>query len=92
MRKTLEITAANVDPALLDLPWNIPLDQWGDDVVIALPRGISRHTVRFVKPSGRVLAVKEISEEIAYREYNMLRELEKLDVPTVEATVGSYHR
>ena len=86
MQKSLEITAANVDPALLDLPWNIPLEQWGDDVVVALPRGISRHIVRFVKLSGRILAIKEIGEEVAYSEYNLLRELGKIDIPTVEAT------
>lgn len=86
MQRSLEITAANVDPALLDLPWNLPLEEWGDDVVVALPRGISRHIVRFVKLSGRILAVKEIGEEVAYREYNLLRDLEKVDIPTVEAT------
>ncbi len=86
MHRTLEITAANVDPALLDLPWNLPLEEWGEDVVVALPRGISRHIVRFVKLSGRILAVKEIGEEVAYREYNLLRDLEKVDIPTVEAT------
>lgn len=86
MHKSLEITAANVDPALLDLPWNLPLEEWSEDVVVALPRGISRHIVRFVKLSGRILAVKEIGEEVAYREYNLLRDLEKVDIPTVEAT------
>ena len=35
----------------------------------ALPRGISRHVVRFVQLSGRVLAVKEIKADIARREY-----------------------
>ena len=86
MDRSLEITAANVDPALLDLPWNLPLEEWGDDVVVALPRGISRHIVRFVKLSGRILAVKEIGEEVAHSEYSLLRDLEKLDIPTVEAT------
>jgi hypothetical protein len=48
----LEITAARPDPALLDLPWRIPLEEWPEDLLAALPRGISRHVVRFVRLSG----------------------------------------
>ena len=43
----LEISAARPDPALLDLPWNVPLEEWPADHLVALPRGISRHVVRF---------------------------------------------
>jgi len=81
----LQISAARPDPALLDLPWSVPLEEWPEDVLAALPRGISRHVVRFVKLSGRVLAVKEISEDLARREYNLLRLLTRLDQPCVEA-------
>ncbi|MFW5473758.1 DUF4032 domain-containing protein [Knoellia sp. CPCC 206450] len=80
----LEITTARPDPALLDLPWSLPLEEWPEDHLAALPRGISRHVVRFVKLSGRVLAVKEIKEDIARREYAMLRNLRRLDQPSVE--------
>ena len=80
----LEITAARPDPALLDLPWRIPLEEWPEDLLAALPRGISRHVVRFVRLSGRVLAVKEIKADIAQREYEMLRNLGRMDMPCVE--------
>ncbi|GAA4112548.1 DUF4032 domain-containing protein [Knoellia locipacati] len=80
----LQITTARPDPALLDLPWSTPLEDWPEDLLAALPRGISRHVVRFVKLSGRVLAVKEIKEDIARREYAMLRNLRRLDQPAVE--------
>lgn len=80
----LEITTARPDPALLDLPWSLPLEEWPDEYLAALPRGISRHVVRFVHLSGRVLAVKEIKEDIARREYAMLRNLRRLDQPAVE--------
>ena len=80
----LQITAAAPDPALLDLPWHVPLEEWPSDVLAALPRGISRHVVRFVRLSGRVIAVKEIGETVAYREYELLRALRRLDVPSVE--------
>ena len=68
---------------MFDLPWSIPLEDWPDDHLAALPRGISRHIVRFVKLSGGVLAVKEIKADIAAREYGMLRALGRLDLPCV---------
>jgi hypothetical protein len=80
----LELTAARPDPALLDLPWRVPLEEWPEDLLAALPRGISRHVVRFVRLSGRVLAVKEIKVDLARREYEMLRNLRRLDMPAVE--------
>ena len=84
MPSALKITAAAPDPALLDLPWHIPLEDWPEKTLAALPRGISRHVVRFVRMSGQVLAVKEIGETVAYREYELLRDLGRLDVPSVE--------
>jgi hypothetical protein len=81
---SLSITSAVPDPALLDLPWDLPLETWPDETIAALPKGISRHIVRFVRLSGRVLAVKEIKEDIARREYEMLRNLRRLDQPSVE--------
>lgn len=80
----LEITAARPDPALLDLPWSLPLEDWPSEHLAALPRGISRHVVRFVKVSGKVIAVKEIRSDLAVREYNMLRFLKKIDQPCVQ--------
>lgn len=80
----LEISAARPDPALLDLPWDVPLEEWPQDRLAALPRGISRHVVRFVRLSGGVIAVKEIKADIARREYQMLRQLGRLDQPCVE--------
>ncbi len=80
----LQITAAAPDPALLDLPWSVPLEDWPEHTLAALPRGISRHVVRFARLSGRVVAVKEIKEELARREYGLLRLLQRLDVPCVE--------
>jgi hypothetical protein len=90
LRVPLEITAARPDPALLDLPWELPLEQWPSDQLAALPRGISRHVVRFVRMSGRVIAIKEIKDELARREYGLLRLLNRLDQPAVEplAVVG----
>lgn len=84
MASALDITAATVDPALLDLPWHLPLEQWPDENIAALPKGLSRHTVRFAHLSGYVIAIKETLADLAKREYEMLRNLAKLDVPCVE--------
>jgi hypothetical protein len=65
---TLQITSAAPDPALLDLPWYLPLEEWPANRLATLPRGISRHVVRFVQLSGNVLAAKEINEDLARRE------------------------
>jgi hypothetical protein len=81
---SMTITAATVDPGLLDLPWDLPLDAWPDETIVALPKGISRHLVRFVHLSGYVVAVKETSAELARSEYDMLRTLQRTDVPCVD--------
>jgi hypothetical protein len=81
----VRITSALVDPALLDLPWSTPLEQWPADHLVALPQGISRHIVRFVKLAGTVYAVKETGERVAEKEYDLLRALERIGFPSVEA-------
>ncbi|WP_157157052.1 DUF4032 domain-containing protein [Diaminobutyricimonas sp. LJ205] len=83
MTASLSITSAVTDPALLDLPWNLPLDVWPEDTIAALPKGISRHLVRFVHFGGHVIAIKETTAEMAGREYELLRTLQKIDIPCV---------
>jgi hypothetical protein len=84
MSGSLNITSATVDPALLDLPWNVPLDEWPKDHIALLPKGISRHLVRFANLSGYVIAIKETTSEMAKREYDMLRTLQRTDIPCVD--------
>ena len=81
----LQLLAAPSDPALLDLPWDTPLEDWPADQLVALPRGLSRHVVRFVRIGEAVFAVKEIAEKAALREYGLLRQLERREMPAVEA-------
>ena len=80
----LNITAATAEPALLDLPWHLPLVDWPKENIAALPKGLSRHTVRFAHLGDHVIAIKETLFDLAKREYEMLKRLEKLDVPCVE--------
>jgi hypothetical protein len=85
MSPQLSITAATAEPALLDLPWHLALENWPKENIAALPKGLSRHTVRFAHLSDHVVAIKETLFDLAKREYDMLRKLEKLDIPCVEA-------
>ena len=80
----LRVTATAVEPDLLFLPWATALEQWPAETTVALPRGISRHTVRFVRVNGNVYAVKEIEESFATREYGLLTDLVRLGAPCVE--------
>lgn len=81
----MRFTTVTADPSLLELPWAVPLEQWPVDHLVTLPRGISRHVVRFVRIDNDVYAVKEIAEAVAGREYDLLRTLERLGAPAVEA-------
>lgn len=87
----MEIIAVAANPGLLTLPWSVPLAQWPAEVTVAMPRGISRNVVRFVTLPGSsvrtagvgddVLAVKELPDWIARKEYRLLTELDHLDLP-----------
>jgi tRNA A-37 threonylcarbamoyl transferase component Bud32 len=80
----LRMVATRPNPALVTLPWHLSLDEWGDDVVVPLPRGLSRHIVRIVRLGKDVYAVKQTREHMANREYRLLRDLRRLALPTVE--------
>jgi hypothetical protein len=71
-------------PAFLDLPWDLPLEEWPSDRVVEVLRGISRHVVRFVRLNGSFYALKELPSPLADREYRLLGELGRRGVPAVE--------
>ena len=74
---------------LLSLPWSEPLEDWHDERLVEIRmRGISRHVVRFVAESGELYALKSISENLARREYRLLRNLAEVGVPAV-SVVGT---
>ena len=81
--QALKITAASSNPKMFTLPWHKPLATWPEDLLANLPRGISRHVVRFVHVGDEVYAMKEITRQVAEREYEILRRLQKLELPTV---------
>ncbi len=79
----LRIVANRPDPAILGLPWSTPLEEWSDDIVVPLPRGLSRHIVRIVRLGDRIYAVKETQDDIAFGEYRLLRDLQRIGLPAV---------
>lgn len=79
----LRIAANRPDPAIVTLPWSQPLEEWGEQYVVPLPRGISRHIVRIVRLREQVYAVKETQEEMATGEYRLLRNLQRIGLPAV---------
>lgn len=81
----LRMTGAPDEQGLVDLPWHVPLADWPSEQLVGLPRGLSRHVVRFVGVGQAVYAVKEIGTYAAWREYAVLRHLERSGVPTVVA-------
>ncbi|MEH0339082.1 DUF4032 domain-containing protein [Cutibacterium namnetense] len=76
--------SAKPDSRLLPLPWSTPLAQWPQERLVALPRGISRHVVRFITVGDDVYAAKEVVEHLAIHEYRLLHDLMRLDTPSVE--------
>ncbi|MGW2842496.1 DUF4032 domain-containing protein [Streptomyces sp. NPDC001493] len=82
----LQISATNPEhPALLlELPWHLPLEEWPEKYLVPLPRGISRHVVRYARAGADVIAVKELAERPAVREYDQLRTLDRLGIPAVD--------
>ena len=76
--------SAKPDARLIPLPWGTPLTDWPIERLVALPRGISRHVVRFIRVGDQVYAAKEVIEHLAIHEYRMLHDLMRLDTPSVE--------
>ena len=86
---TLRITGFGEEiAAITGLTWDLPLEEWPEDPALAEKRGISRHIVRLIRandqPDAEIYAVKETVSEFANREYAALRELRRLQAPSVD--------
>ncbi|NUN69205.1 MAG: DUF4032 domain-containing protein [Bacteroidetes bacterium] len=71
----------HVDPIfqreLRALPWHVPIAEWGGHGVhlLNIKRGISRHTVIFVRAGRFSFGIKEISEGISRKEIDHYEQL-----------------
>lgn len=70
-------------PDFLDLPWDTSLAGWTVPNLVDLPKGISRHEVRFVQYPHGLYAIKELPERAARRDHSVLRILESKGAPAV---------
>src|SRR5512133_2643014 len=72
-------------PDFLDLPWNLPLNQWvgNTERLEEVQRGLSRHPVVFVNYHGVLYAIKELPVGLGEREYNLLLQMEEMHLPGV---------
>jgi hypothetical protein len=82
---TFRLTTRPGHPTFVDLPWEQPLESWESGRLVTPVRGISRHVVRFVAYGDAMYALKEEQDDIAHREYRLLRDLEEGAAPVVEA-------
>jgi Domain of unknown function (DUF4032)/Lipopolysaccharide kinase (Kdo/WaaP) family len=83
-RSHFRLFARTEQAALLELPWALQLEDWPEDRVVDIERGIGRHVVRFVELGGAFFALKELPPRFAEREYRLLGALERKGVPAVE--------
>ncbi|CAN5753276.1 DUF4032 domain-containing protein [soil metagenome] len=79
------ITVRAGHPDFLDLPWEESLETWTIPELVDLPKGISRHVVRFVETTVGIYAIKELPERAARNDYGVLRQLEDGSAPAVTA-------
>jgi len=70
---------------LLGLPWDRPLREWmvPDVPLRDIAVGPSRHLVKFVDVDDQLWAVKDMPARIAAKEYDVLRQLEDMELPAV---------
>jgi len=72
-------------PDFADLPWDLPLAEWDGMCprLVDVPRGLSRHDVRFVGYANAIYALKELPPSGAAREHDLLVRLEERRLPAV---------
>jgi len=80
----VQMSVTEAPESTVDLPWDTPLAAWPQSLCVTMPRGISRNLVRFARIDRLLLAIKEIPDRLAEREYRFLRALEEMALPTVE--------
>jgi tRNA A-37 threonylcarbamoyl transferase component Bud32 len=73
-------------PDFGDLPWHLPINSWQkqETHLEEVQQGISRHPVVFTNYSGKLFGIKELPNNIAQKEYDLLSQLHSLQLPCVK--------
>lgn len=79
-------TSVEPQPDFLGLPWDLPLAEWPAGGFVKFPAGLHRHVVRFLAHEGTFFALKELPNQLAQREFNMLEYLREQGLPAVTLT------
>lgn len=74
-------------PHIVDLPYRLPLDDWNMENVQRV-LGLHRHVVKLLEYDEISYVVKELPDDLARREYRLLRELSEAELPTVEVVAA----
>jgi hypothetical protein len=84
IKPSLNVRAGH--PDFLDLDWESSIRDWTHPRLMDLPKGISRHEVRFVGYDEGIYAIKELPRRPAQSEWDNLRWLESVNGPSVIGT------
>ena len=73
-------------PDFTDLPWELKPDEWTKDELrlVEVQHGISRHPVVFVNFDSSLYAIKELPENVARKEYDLLSQMQEYSLPCVK--------
>jgi tRNA A-37 threonylcarbamoyl transferase component Bud32 len=73
-------------PNFMDLPWELDLDEWTSDGIHLeeVQHGISRHPVVFVNYDSSLYVIKELPQNIARKEYELLSNMQEHNLPCVK--------
>ncbi len=73
-------------PDFNDLPWEFPLNDWSKKELRLeeIQHGISRHPVVFINYDGSLYVIKELPQDIARKEYDLLIQMQEIGLPCVK--------
>jgi hypothetical protein len=80
----IQVARPDRHDAIVDLPWTEPLSAW-DMPNVHRVLGLHRHEVKLVECGRISYVVKELPDDLAEREYRLLRAVDDANLPTVEA-------
>ncbi len=79
----LQIAKPGEHVSLVEWPFDLPLDDWTSPGLHEVS-GLHRHVVRLVESGEMTYVVKEIPDDLAEREWRLLRELADAGLPTAD--------